>query len=54
MVKTSYDTTEMVENNKIKLLYINDIYPSAENIRNNSYPFTENIYVIYNDNENKC
>jgi phosphate transport system substrate-binding protein len=46
-------STEMVENDKIKLLYINDIYPSAENIRNNSYPFTQNIYAIYNDNENK-
>jgi phosphate transport system substrate-binding protein len=46
-------STEMVENNKIKLLYINDIYPSIENIQNNCYPFTENIYAIYNDNENK-
>jgi phosphate transport system substrate-binding protein len=24
-----------------------------ETIQNNSYPFTENIYAIYNDTENK-
>jgi phosphate transport system substrate-binding protein len=46
-------STEMVENNQIKLLSINGIYPSAETIQNNSYPFTVDFYAIYNDTEKK-
>jgi phosphate transport system substrate-binding protein len=41
--------TEMVKNNNIKLLSIDGIYPSAETIQNNSYPFSDNFYAIYRD-----
>jgi phosphate transport system substrate-binding protein len=46
-------STEMVKNRQIKLLSINGVYPSAETIQNNSYPFTVEFYAIYNDTENK-
>ncbi|MDR0320886.1 MAG: substrate-binding domain-containing protein [Treponema sp.] len=46
-------STEMIKNNQIKLLSINGIYPSAETIQNNSYPFTVDFYAIYNDTEKK-
>jgi len=46
-------TTEMVGNNQIKLLSVNNIYPSIKTIQDNTYPFTVNIYGIYNDTEEK-
>ena len=39
--------TEMVQNDQIKLVSINGIYPSKETISNNSYPFSGNFYAIY-------
>jgi len=46
-------STEMVKNDQIKLLSINNIFPSDETIQDGSYPFSEYIYAIYIDSENK-
>jgi len=48
-----YYSTEMVQNNQIKILSINNIHPSRETIQNASYPFSQNIYAIYIDDDNK-
>jgi len=48
-----YFATEMIQNNQIKLLSINGIYPSRETIQNNTYPFSGNFYAIYIDKENE-
>lgn len=46
--------TGMVENPDIKLLAINGITPSPENISSEKYPFTANLYAIsLKDNEKK-
>lgn len=45
----------IVENDSVKMLSLNGVYPSAENIRNSSYPIVAQFYAIYradNDNEN--
>ena len=45
----------IVENDSVKMLSLNGVYPSAENIRNRSYPIVARFYAIYradNDNEN--
>ena len=45
----------MVGNSGVKMLAVNGIYPSAENIRNGSYPIIAEFYAIYcadNDNPN--
>lgn len=45
----------MVGNENVKLLALNGVYPSPENIRNGSYPVIAQFYAIYradNDNEN--
>lgn len=45
----------IVENDSVKMLSINGVYPSAENIRNRTYPIVAQFYAIYradNDNEN--
>ncbi len=45
----------IVENGSVKMLSVNEVYPSAENIRNGSYPIVARFYAIYradNDNEN--
>jgi phosphate transport system substrate-binding protein len=47
-----YFATEMVQNDQIKLLSINGIYPSRETIQNNTYPFSGNFYAIYIDSDN--
>lgn len=39
-------TTKMQSNNEIKLLRINDIYPSVENINNKTYPFIAPFYIV--------
>lgn len=39
--------TEMVKNEQIKLLSIDDIYPSINTIQNNSYPFSDSFYAVY-------
>ena len=43
----------MVGNSGVKMLAVNGIYPSAENIRNGSYPIIAEFYAIYRaDNAN--
>ena len=45
----------IVENDAVKMLSLNGVYPSAENIQNRSYPIVAQFYAIYradNDNEN--
>ncbi|WP_404427902.1 extracellular solute-binding protein [Ureibacillus chungkukjangi] len=39
-------STEMVQNNKIKLLEIDGVAPTKENIRNNSYPIASEFYIV--------
>jgi phosphate transport system substrate-binding protein len=39
-------TTQMVKNEKIKLLSINSILPSKETIQNGTYPYVDNFYAI--------
>ncbi|MEC1180341.1 substrate-binding domain-containing protein [Metasolibacillus meyeri] len=52
-----YYSTEMVRNDQIKLLSIEGIAPTKENIRNNTYPITSEFYAITagtsNDNTEK-
>ncbi len=44
----------IVENDSVKMLSINGVYPSAENIQNRSYPIVAQFYAIYRaDNSNK-
>ena len=45
----------IVENDAVKMLSLNGVYPNAENIQNRSYPVVAQFYAIYradNDNEN--
>lgn len=45
----------IVENNAVKMISLNGVYPGAENIQNRSYPVVAEFYAIYradNDNEN--
>ena len=45
----------LVGNDNVKMLSLNGVYPSAENIRNGSYPIIAKFYAIYradNDNPN--
>lgn len=45
----------IVGNEAVKMLSLNGVYPSAENIRNGTYPIIAQFYAIYradNDNEN--
>jgi len=45
----------IVENDAVKMLRLNGVYPSAENIRNGTYPIVAKFYAIYradNDNPN--
>jgi len=46
-------TTAMVNNDQIKLLSVESVYPSIETIRDNSYPFSDYFYAIYIDNDKK-
>ena len=44
-----------MENGRVKMLSLNGVYPSAENIQNGTYPVIAQFYAIYradNDNEN--
>ena len=44
----------IVENDAVKMLSLNGVYPSAENIQNRSYPIVAEFYAIYRaDNENE-
>ncbi len=40
-----YYATQMHSNKEIKLLAINDVAPTVENIRNGSYPYTVDVYM---------
>ena len=43
----------IVGNKDVKMLSLNGVYPSAENIRNSSYPIVAQFYAIYRaDNDN--
>ncbi len=44
----------IVENTNVKMLSLNGIYPSAENIRNGTYPVIAKFYAVYRaDNKNE-
>lgn len=44
----------IVENDNVKMLSINGVYPGAENIQNRSYPIVAQFYAIYRaDNQNE-
>jgi len=44
----------MVGNSGVKMLKLNGVYPSAENIQNRTYPIVAQFYAIYRaDNENE-
>ncbi len=44
----------IVENSNVKMLSLNGIYPSAENIRNGTYPVIAKFYAVYRaDNKNE-
>ena len=44
----------IVENDAVKMLSLNGVYPSPENIRNRTYPIVAQFYAIYRaDNDNK-
>lgn len=44
----------IVGNDKVKMLSVNGVYPSAENIQNRSYPIVAQFYAIYRaDNQNE-
>ncbi len=48
-----YYLSGMVANDNVKMLAVNGVYPSADNIRNGDYPITANFYVVYRkDNTN--
>lgn len=43
----------IVENDAVKMLSVNGVYPSADNIRSGSYPIVTQFYAIYRaDNQN--
>ena len=44
----------IVENDAVKMLSLNGVFPSAENIQNRTYPVVTQFYAIYRaDNGNK-
>lgn len=44
----------IVENDNVKMLSLNGVYPNEENIRNGSYPIIARFYAIYRaDNKNE-
>lgn len=50
-----YYVSGIVENGEVKMLSLNGVYPSKENISNGTYPIVSNFYAVYrkdNDNEN--
>ncbi|WP_342558759.1 substrate-binding domain-containing protein [Metasolibacillus sp. FSL K6-0083] len=47
-----YYSTEMVQNDQIKLLSIEGIAPTKDNIRNNTYPITSEFYAITTNTSN--
>ena len=50
-----YYMDDMVDNQGVKMLKLNGVYPSAENIQNRTYPIVAQFYAIYRtdyENEN--
>ena len=50
-----YYVSDLSGKDNVKMLSVNGVYPSEENIRNNTYPVTECFYAVYrsdNSNEN--
>ena len=45
-----YYATQMYSSSNIKLLSINGITPTVDNIRNNSYPYTIDVYMVTREN----
>ena len=44
----------IVGNEDVKMLSLNGVYPSAENIKNGSYPIVAQFYAVYRaDNKNE-
>ena len=41
-----YYSTEMIRNNQIKLLSVDGVAPTVENIRNGSYPHVATVYMV--------
>ena len=41
-----YYVEDMVDNTGIKFLSLNNIYPSKENIANDTYPFAGSFYAV--------
>ena len=37
---------ELTKHGHIKMLSLNDVYPSRENVQNNSYPIVSNFYAV--------
>ena len=49
-----YYLDDMVDNSGVKMLSVNGVYPSRDNIRSRSYPIIAQFYAIYRaDNENE-
>ena len=49
-----YYLDDMVDNSGVKMLSVNGVYPSRENIRARTYPIIAQFYAIYRaDNENE-
>ena len=48
-----YYVEGIVQNGEVKMVSVDGVYPSAENIRNESYPIVSNFYAVYRkDNPN--
>ena len=50
-----YYMNGIVDNEAVKILSLNGVYPSKENIQNGSYPIIAEFYAVYradNPNEN--
>ena len=49
-----YYLQDIVENDAVKMISLNGVYPNEENIQNRSYPVIAQFYAIYRaDNENE-
>lgn len=42
-----YYVEGIVENSSVKMLSLNGVYPSAENVANESYPIVSNFFAVY-------
>jgi phosphate transport system substrate-binding protein len=46
-------TTQMIQNDKIKLLSIDGIIPTLETIKENTYPYSDYFYAITTETRNE-